>query len=388
MNDRTLLVLGASPHQLDVIAAAQRRGLRVAVADNVPDNPGHRLADVSHVVDTTDAGAIEAVARAEGAAAIVAPCTDVAVPTAAGVAARLGLPGVAPEIAAVTTSKLAFRRWQREIGLPSPETVELTDGAPLPGAGRWLVKPDRSSGSKGIRIVEDAAQLASALATARAFGPDVVIEREVEGHHVTVEALLRAGEPAWAVVLDRQTAKPPWVATTGHRLPTLLTPDDVERTLAAVTATVRALGLREGPLDVDAVVGDEIVVLELSPRLGGNRITGLLELATGVDLADIAVDVGFGRPTPVPPAPVVRPSAVLLLGVEREGRLVYDAAAVEALRAEPWVEQLELQPAGTPARAFVDGRATVGSALLTALSRREIDTRAEELLARLELGAA
>src|SRR4051794_19514480 len=120
MNERTLLVLGASVHQLDVITRARARHLRVAVADNVPENPGHGLADVSYLVDTTDVDAIDAVARAEHVDGVIAACTDVAVPTAAAVSARLGLPGVDPAAAALVTSKLAFRAWQHEQGLPAP----------------------------------------------------------------------------------------------------------------------------------------------------------------------------------------------------------------------------------------------------------------------------
>ncbi len=364
--------------------------MRVAVADNVPDNPAHALADASYLVSTTDVSAIEAVARGERIAAILAPCTDVAVSTAAVVAERLGLPGVAPEIAALTTSKGAFRHWQRETGLPSPHAVVLNGdaGAVLPDPRRWIVKPDRSSGSKGVRIVETDAELAAALDDARMYSDVVVLEHVVDGRHVTVEGFLRGGRLAWSLLLDRQVAPPPWGATSGHRVPTTLTPAAAQAALAAVAATARALGYADGLVDADLVVdGHEAVVLELTPRLGGNSITALAALATGVDLAEIAVDAALGRCPQLPSVADPRPAAVVLFGVDRHGGLAYDAGAVSALRDEPWVAALELDPPGTPTRPFVDGRAVVGRALVIGADRDDVDAHANAVVTRLSLSA-
>jgi biotin carboxylase len=386
MTDTTILVLGASHHQLDVIAEGHRRGLRVAVADNLATNPGHQLADASHVVDTTDVDLIERVARLESVQGVLAPCTDVAVPTAATVAARLGLPGVPEETAQLVTSKARFRRWQHDRGLPAPEAFEL-DGRPsLPGAGRWVVKPDRSSGSKGIRIVEGERELAAAYEAARDLGGGVVVERAIVGHQVTMAGLLRGGRLSWWVLLDRQTAHEPWCATTGHRVPTRLPEPEAAAAIDALSRTVQELGLEEGPLDADLVVGDEAVVLELSPRLGGNSITGLLRLATGVDLAGAAIEVALGRPTPTPQVTTPAPTAVVLIGADRRGALRYDVDQFDALRSESWVAGIELAPPGTPVRPFIDGRAQVGRAFLKATDRDGVDARAGELLARLSVG--
>jgi hypothetical protein len=119
------------------------------------------------------------------------------------------------------------------------------------------------------------------------------------------------------------------------------------------------------------------VVLELSPRLGGNSITALVRLATGVDLAAAAVAAALGERRALPGPPVITPSAVVLLGSAAAGRLAYDAAARARLEAEPWVAALELEPIGTPVRPFVDGRAVVGRAFVTGGDRGEVDARAQ-----------
>ena len=387
MTESTLLVLGAARYQLDVIREAQRRGLRVVVADNIVANPGHRLADASYVVSTTDIDAIERVARSESVQGIVAPCTDVAVPTAAIVAARLGLPGPPPLAASLVTSKSAFRRWQKQQQLPSPETYALNGSTSVRPRGRVVVKPDRSSGSKGTRIIEDHRGITEAITTARRLGDGVVVERLVEGHHLTVEGLLRRGRLAWSLVLDRQTAPDPWCATTGHRLPTILTAVEVAQAVDAISKTVQSLGLEEGPVDADLVWAEDPVVLELSPRLGGNEIASLAKLASGVNLASAAIDAALGLPTRVPEKAKPLPSAVILLGTDRAGRLSYDEGEAKALSAEPWIARLELDPSGTAVLPFVEGRAAVGRALITAPDRSGIDSRADEVIARLGVRA-
>ena len=93
MSRPALLVLAASTYQLRTIRTAKRLGYRVVTTDNVPTNPGHALADQAYSTDTTDLEGVLAIARRERLDGVIAPCTDVAVPTAA-VFALVALPDV------------------------------------------------------------------------------------------------------------------------------------------------------------------------------------------------------------------------------------------------------------------------------------------------------
>ena len=86
-----LLVLGAGPAQLGVLAAARGRELTVVAADRDPSAPGFRYADLRAIVSIEDETAIERLARAEQVDGVVAPGSDHAVALAARVALRLGL---------------------------------------------------------------------------------------------------------------------------------------------------------------------------------------------------------------------------------------------------------------------------------------------------------
>src|SRR5438309_42979 len=118
-----LLVLGAGPAQLGVLAAARGRGLTVVAADRDPSAPGFRYADRRAIVSIEDDAAIDRLARAERIDGVIAPGTDHAVALAARVASRLGLPHpVAPEAATLAVSRQKQRERLAESGVPQPRS--------------------------------------------------------------------------------------------------------------------------------------------------------------------------------------------------------------------------------------------------------------------------
>ncbi|MBX3191373.1 MAG: ATP-grasp domain-containing protein [Labilithrix sp.] len=388
----SLLVLGASRYQLDVIRRAKELGHRVVTTDNVPTNPGHALADASYEVDTTDFDGVLGVARREGIAGVVAPCTDVAVATAAHVAGALGLPAIPLESAKTLTSKVLFRRFLASEGLPAPRFVQVAagddDAIELPGPFPLIVKPEGSSGSKGVFIVRTEPELRERLPATLAFSPTrvAIVEELVYGRQGTCEGVVIDGSIAFSVVTDRETAKAPFVATAAHFVPAAIAP---ERTTALIAQILAKHGIARAVFDCDFVVAADGTphVLELTPRLGGNALTRLVNEATGIDLAEIAVRLACGSDVSFARAVAARPVAQLILGVERAGKLSFDASEVDRLKQEPWVRALSFDYAiGEPVEAFINGRTRVGEATLRAESRRELDARVAELRARMKLG--
>lgn len=391
MSRKTLLVLAASQYQLDTIRTAQRLGYRVITTDNIPENPGHALADRSYPIDTTDREAVLDIAERERIDGIISPCTDVAICTGAYVAEELGLVGPPLNAATVVSSKLLFREFQTAHDLPAPEAHSLSrDSLPdgdLFREGWWVVKPDHSSGSKGIFIVRSQPEFRERLPDTLSFSPDGrgILERYIDGLQGTCEGVLRDGKLGFAVVLDRQTASPPYVATQGHHLPSRLPSTSRERLFILLEKIWAMLDVRDGPFDCDFVANDDqVYILEMSPRTGGNSISRLLQVACGFDIVEYSVRQACGDAFTVPSRPDINPAALVLLGVKEEGRLTYERTECDALRREPWVHSLifDLEP-GMPVRPFINGRHRVGEAIVLGRNRDEVDIRAVELRRRL-----
>jgi len=392
---RTLLVLGASLYQVPAIETARELGCRVVVTDNVPENPGHALADRSYHVDTTDRDAVLEVARRERIDGVVAPCTDVAVPTAAWVAYNLRLPGIPPGAAEVLCDKVLFRDFMRLRGISAPEwhvfdAGGLRDGDVFNGA-RFVMKPDRSSGSKGVFVVESEEQFRQRLAETLSFARNGrgILERFIEGRQGTCEGIIRDGTVAAAWIMDRATAALPYTATWGQHVPSRMAADVRGELLELVGRLCSLLHIADAVFDCDFVVGDDGVrILELTPRVGGNSIAALLKHAAGFDLMRHTILMALGESPPVPSDDLRCAAAVVLLGSLQAGRLHYNAAGVEWLRRQPWVASLRMDlPPQARVAPFIHGRNRVGEAIVTADNRDLLDERVAEVRRRLDVRA-
>ena len=389
---KTLLVLAASTYQVDTIKTAKKLGFRVLTADNRPNNPGHELADQSYNVDTTDCTAIMQIASSQNVSGVIAPCTDVAVPTAAYVSEKLGLPGVPLQAARILTNKVTFRKFLQDKKIPSPKYYSISKrNHELPEIswenGPWIIKPDFSSGSKGIFVVRDLKELIERLPQSFCFSPNgtVLIEQFIEGHQGTCEGVLENGRIRLGVILDRQTAEPPYVVTTGHHLPTELGCSEQARIIERLEIILSCLGVKEGPFDCDFIISNgEIFILEMTPRLGGNSISQLVRITTGFDFVEYAVNHALGQKNILPNEWAIRPGAVIILGAEDAGILLYNENETIALKNETWVHSIKFEAAiGKRVEKFINGRHRIGEAFIFASNRNELNNRVFELKARL-----
>ncbi|WP_414475190.1 ATP-grasp domain-containing protein [Microvirga sp. M2] len=385
-----LLVLAASINQLPIIRRARELGCTVLTADNQPQNIGHALADESFTVDTRNTDAIVALARENKIDGVIAAATDVALPSAAAVGAALGLRAPSPEAAQALVPKDAFRRLQRELGLPSPFATDSPGY--VEGNGPFVVKPVVGSGSRGIRIVEAHESLDDAFQEAQklSLNGKAIIERFLPGTQHSLEGILSGGLIRSCMVTDRLTAPPPFTATRGHRAPSALPPSACANVVEQIQKVFNYLEYRDGPFDADIVSTPQgPVIIELTPRAGGNALMRLIEAATGSDHVMYLIANALGMDVSSFEDFKICPAGVEILGSPRPGILTYNVGAISALKHESWCHYLALDlPSGSPVSAFSDGRARFGELIVTGRDRKSVDLHIEEALARLELSVS
>lgn len=317
MSRRSVLLLGGSAQQVVAIERARELGYRTVLCDWLPDNPGRLVADAWHPVSTTDLGAVLGVARAEGVSGVLAYASDPAAPTAAGVAEALGLPGNPVPAVEVLSEKHRFRTFLEGRGFRCPRRVELAAGcgegealAAVGAAGlSWplVVKPTDSSGSKGVAVVDGPGGMAGALAAASARSRNGVLIAEeyirrsfprVVGGDVFV---VGGRVEFWGLMSClRDPARP--LVPAGERLPSGLSRAQEAACRAEVQRLVSELGVRDGELNVELLVGEggSVWFLELGARAGGNMLPVQLSDASGVDLVAANVLAAMGEdPGPV-----------------------------------------------------------------------------------------
>ncbi len=304
-----LLVLGAGPAQLGILGAARRRGLTVVAADRDALAPGFQLADRRAVVSIEDEPAIERLARAEEADAIVTAGTDHAVAIAARIAQRLGLPHpLTPEVAQLAVSKQRQRERLAEAGIPQPRSivcrspVEVLAAADELGYPVVIEAPNRL-GERGVGLAVDRDAVAAAAADALAEwqGDYLLVEELVGGRLVTVDAFSVEGRLVALTVTDREQAPAPAFGVTLAQLwPAALDEEEMGAVVALAAAAAEALGVRSGPTTTQVLLGSRGPLLaKLSARLGGGHDAELCRAALGIDPNELAVSVALGEPVGV-----------------------------------------------------------------------------------------
>jgi biotin carboxylase len=319
---RTLLVVSGDREAVPVIAAARRAGFRVLVADGVPDAPGFRLADAGLVAPIDDPGATVEAARAYASRTPIdgVVAVGVHVPrTVAAVAEALGLPGPSPATAALIADRLALRARLRTAGLPVPWGVAVADAADLERVaarrdGGVVVRPVDGPGGRGVvRLLPGVdARWAVAAAVAASASGRAMVEDFVPGPRLRVEAVRVAGRTVAVGAGESSDAHrdafAPFLVDATRRWAAAVPGVDREQLGRLLEAAAAAVGLGDGPLGADVVVGPRGPVLcALSARVpAGHVATHAIPLATGVAFTDAALGVAAG----MPPAPdALRPGA-------------------------------------------------------------------------------
>jgi biotin carboxylase len=382
------MVLGASAGQLPLIHRAVELGCHVITVDYLPDNIGHRFSHQSVNCSTVDQQGVLGFARDLAINGIATFASDVATTTVAYVAGELGLAGCSAQVAQTMSNKARFRRFQHEHSLNAPDFVIGDDmetiEAEVPRLSLPLMfKPVDTSGSRGVTRLDavDSEGCRNAFACAQRYSRSGVIcvEEFVEGVDVSGDGFLVDGR-LHAVVTQKY--KQGYVPT-GHSLPANLGQEEQQRVFAEVTRTCLSLGYMNGPVDFDVKISPtQVVVIEISPRLGGNGIPRLIGRATGVDLVKATVRHALGEQVALPARlEVTRPCGSWVIGSVRPGRIeaIAPAKRVEALVPEIFDYQFDYQ-VGDDVPAFEHSGNSLGAVLFDLPP----ETRYAEMVARIQ----
>lgn len=348
---RTLVVLGGADGSLGVYLRARELGYHTICVDVRPNAPGAAVADEYLQLSVRAPERIDAaLGERTDIVGVLCPASDVGLPTQAWLERRWNLPSPLPEAAvAASVDKPVFRAVCERAGVPTYRSATASSIPELLDAARHmrfpaLVKPVDSSGSRGVVSCANPGKLASAVAESLefSFSGRVVVEEHLDGRHLTIEALVVDGEIAFHAVTARTITPPPLFVTTAHEMPVDLpgkTADALPGMLAAVAAELR---YRNGPLTFDAVLqrDDELYLIEVGARMGGNGIAELVRHCHGVDLMAATMSLAVGEVPVLDPHPPV-PALVHILASDRAG-LLAEIDGLAEVRAMPEVKDLHL----------------------------------------------
>jgi len=305
---KRILFLGAAPTQIPPLRYAREQGHYVITCDYLPQNPGHKFADESHNVSTTDKEAVLDLARKLKIDGIVAYASDPAAPTAAYVAEKMELPGNPYDSVLTLARKDLFRAFLKKHGFNVPRSESFYDREP---ARAWLkeigipayIKPVDSSGSKGVTRLTDSTKFDEAFDHALSFSREkmVVVEEQIlrSSYQVAGDGFIVDGQLAFRCWADEHfDSLCNGLVPIGQTFPTSHSKEWQRTAHLESQRLLSLLGMKTGALNFDFVFTEDgkFYFLELGPRNGGCLIPEVIRYATDVDLIKYTVDAALGLP--------------------------------------------------------------------------------------------
>lgn len=302
-------MLGGSHFQVPAIKYAKKAGYHVITADYLPDNPGHKYADEYYNVSTIDEHKVLALAEKLNIDGIVSYASDPGAPAAAYVAEKLSLPGNPYESVRILQRKDLFRTFLKNNGFLVPETasfqnvnlakefaIERLKIKPI------VIKPVDSSGSKGvtklITIKDFEKYYSNALdySVAKIVVVEDFIEKSI--YEMDGDGFVWEGKLVFRCFGNQHNDIKcnPYVPM-GISFPYIQEKALQEKAHNIIESILSKLNMKVGGLNIEYLTDkdENIYILEIGPRSGGNLIPEVIKLSTGVDLIAYSVDGAMGK---------------------------------------------------------------------------------------------
>lgn len=392
--DKTIMIIGGGLLQLPAILTAKKMGLQVIVTDYNPNAPGMKDADIPIIMSTRDFEGSVRVARAQNKLTpihgVLTVGTDASM-TVAAVANALGLPGIKFEDAEAATNKIKMRMRFKEHGVPSPKFLPVWSLADVKKACKILdfpvvIKPSDNMGARGVMRIDNLNQISEGFHFAKEASPsgEIIVEEYMEGHELSIDAIIFNDEINITGVADRIIEYPPYFVETGHTMPTSMPEETVKEACEIMKHGIHALGISIGAAKGDIkITSSGIMIGELAARLSGGFMSAYTyPLSSGVDLMRAAIEVALGQ-EPGNIEPVMNRVSIERAIITKPGIVKKINGLEEALKV-PFVDELFLNvKQGDRVTAPTSNVEKAGNIIATADTLKEAEdavARCKELL--------
>lgn len=225
------------------------------------------------------------------------------VPLAAELAERLGLPTSGLKAAELARSKSKTRSAMEAAGLPTPKnyltkSIDDLDAAIEHVGFPAVLKPVYGAAAMGVVRVNNAREAHEAYEKIReiviperddiyAWGVDIAMEEYLVGDEVDIDVVVQDGKILFQSITDNFPTQEPSFLATGSALPSKLRASDQGQLYELARGTMKALGLNEGVLHIEAkMTPNGPRIIEVNNRMGGTYVHDWVEAVWGVNLVE------------------------------------------------------------------------------------------------------
>ena len=331
---KRIMLLGGSAEQIIAIQYAREQGYYTILCDYFIDNPGQYYCDEYHCVSTTDKEAVLRVAKQKNIDGIVAYSSESATATAAYVANKLNLPSNPYESVLILSNKNLFRDFLMNNGFNCPKARSFKSKSEAKDCLTEfqfpiMVKPVDSSGSRGVSRIFSLKEFNQAFdnALSKSKQKMVIIEEYIEMAHECMiggDLIVVNGNIEYFGFLNgyRDIEKNSFIPI-GNSYPVFMGEEKLIIARKELQKVIDLLNIKMGVMNLEYVFekNGKPYIIELAARNGGNRVSQLLKLGTGVDLVKVMVESAINNKVEIKDTQAKKYYATYYLHTLEKGKL-------------------------------------------------------------------
>lgn len=299
-----VMIIAGGDWQCPIVKTAKKMGHEVICSNLYENSPAFQYADYSEVADVLDKEKNLEIARKYDPDAVLTDQSDIAVPTVAYVAKKMGIKGIGEEKAELFTNKYRMREFCEENGFPYPKyklCYNLADALTFfHTLGKAIIKPLDSQSSRGIYIIESDEELRSHFEETLSYSNSekaILVEQYIEGVEFTVDGIKTSNQyMVTAISKKNHFAYNPSIAQE-----LLFTDYDVEfdydKLREINTSMVLKMELPFGLTHAEYKYMDgKFYLIEIAARGGGTRISSdIVPIMSGINSNEILIQELLGE---------------------------------------------------------------------------------------------
>ncbi|MBR6400971.1 MAG: ATP-grasp domain-containing protein [Firmicutes bacterium] len=301
---KKILILNGTISEIPIIKKAQAMGFYVVTSGNMPDLPGHKVADEYIPEDYSDYKAILELVKENGIEGIISCANDFGVITSAYVAEQMGWKGHDTfKNAVMMHRKNEFKDYFLANGLPTPfyKTFGSADEAKSYCAVceyPIIVKAADLTGGKGIHRADNKAEADKAIDTAFEMSrtKQVLIEQYMEGVQQSIVVFLINKKIVATSSSNVYCMKNPYLVQ-AETYPAENFDAVKDRLHEVIHKMAELLDLADGILSFQYIVKDgKPYVIDMMRRCFGNETLQLSVLRTGFPFEEAYIMAALNMP--------------------------------------------------------------------------------------------
>lgn len=308
---KKLLFLGGAHHQINAIYNAKKKGIYTICFDNLESNPGHIIANESKIISTTHTDKILDYLSTNEIDGIMSYGSDVALPSLAHICEKYQFCGLTNKQAATFSNKNNFRYFLESNNLNSIKFIKLTSDSentknqlhkkiieanlkfPL------IIKPADRSGGLGISILNNIDDLHEILRTSfqHSLSNEIIIEEYLESmdYQFCGDGFMKNGKVQF-LGIGNNFFNDSTFGPFAEVFPNII-PVNKETIINKIEEIFYKSDYKNGPFNFDIIEREngDYVIIELTPRLGGNFLSEAIEKAFKINLIEENINFSLGN---------------------------------------------------------------------------------------------